>query len=563
MERLLDEHTASAQEEVVIKEERRAGGEPVAAAEGTAKAEPYSRFQVLATMAGLFLALFFTALDQNITGTALPRIIGEFHGFDRFTWVTTAFMLASTVVIPIYGKLSDLLGRKVIFLTSLGIFLCGSALCGMAQSMDQLIFFRAFQGLGAGGIMPIAMIAFGDLLPPSQRAKMQGWMMGLFTFATIVGPLIGGWITDHVSWRWAFYVNIPFGLLALVMLLMLMPRLRFAEGRPRIDFVGAALLILGVVPTLLSFSWAGTLYPWLSWQILGLLGGGLSVLALLVIYEMRLARIGGEPILDPALFKNRVFTISSLNMMVIFMGMMGGMAFLPLYAQGVLRISATNSGLLMMPMMMAMIISSVASGQIASRTGQYKWLAVTGMGLIVAGGALLLRLGLTSSFVDIIAPMVLLGLGVGASFSVYSVIVMSVLPAEKRGQGIANMDFFQEMGGPVILAILGPIMASQYMPAYHAALPVAIKRAVPGEILSLLDKPDTLLNPTALHTLSGQFAGFGQGVMDQVLTAVRIGLAQGVHMAYLIGFVILLAGFVMVFFLPNVKVENGAENEGH
>ena len=523
-------------------------------------AEPrYSRFQVIATMVVLLLALFFGALDQNIVGTALPRIIGELHGFDRFTWISTAFMLTATVTIPLYGKLSDLFGRKIIFVICMSIFLLGSALCGMAQSMDQLIIFRAFQGLGAGGIMPVAMIAFADLLKPKERAKWQGMMMGIFTFASILGPVIGGWITDHASWRWVFYVNLPIGTLALLALIVLMPTLRHSYGKVRIDFTGATLLIAGVVAVLLGFSWAGSLYPWLSWQILGLLGGGTLVLLVLGFYEVSLGRRGGEPIIDPSLFKNRVFSISALNMLIMFMGVVGSMSFLPLYAQAVLHVSATASGFLLGPMMLGMVVSSVIAGQIASRTGQYRLIVIVGMGLITAGSALLLPLGVSSSYSEAIAALVLIGLGAGASMALYGTMVMNSLPQEKLGQGISNMDFFQEMGSPIALAILGPILASQYEPAYYAALPSAIKQSVPASLLSIFNKPDLLLDPTALQRVAGQFAAFGQGTLEQVLAAVRIGIAQGIHTTFILSFCFLLVGFVVVLFMPNVEVKDTPE----
>lgn len=519
----------------------------------------YSRFQVISTMVVLLLALFFSSLDQNIVGTAMPRIIGEFRGFDRFTWVATAFMLAATVTIPIYGKLSDLFGRKIIFVICMSIFLLGSALCGMAQSMDQLIIFRAFQGLGAGGIMPVAMVAFADLLTPKERAKWQGMMMGIFTFASILGPVIGGWITDHTSWRWVFYVNLPIDTLALLALLVLMPTLRHSQEKPHIDFVGATLLIVGVVPVLLGFSWAGSLYPWLSWQILGLLCGGVLVLIILGFYEVSLRHCGGEPVIDPSLFKNRVFSISTLGMMIMFMSLIGSMSFLPLYVQGVLHVSATESGFLLTPMMLGMVIGSVISGQIASRTGQHRLIVIIGMGMLAAGAALLLRLGISSSYIEMISSLVLMGLGAGACLALYGTMIMNSLPKEKMGQGISNMDFFQEMGGPIALSILGPILASQYEPAYHAALPAAIKQNVPGSLLSIFNKPDLLLDPTALQRLAGQFAAFGQGTLDQVLTAVRIGIAQGIHTTFIISFCFLLVGFVVVLFMPNVEVKEVPE----
>jgi len=361
---------------------------PVKEPEQQATAPAFTRRQVGFTMAGLLLALLFASLDQNIVGTAMPRIIGEFHGFDYYTWVATSYMLTTTIMIPIWGKLSDLLGRKIIFLICLGIFLIGSALCGMAQSIDQLILFRAFQGLGAGGIMPVAMTAFADLLPARERAKWQGIIMSFFGVSSILGPIIGGLITDNLTWRWTFYVNLPFGLLALVLLALLMPALRHTETKPRIDFLGIALLIAGLVPVLLGLSWAGTLFPWLSWQILGMIGGGAILLVILGFYETSLERNGGEPVISPSLLSHRAFNISTLCLTITFMGMIANIAFLPLYAQGVLHISATNSGFLLTPMMLSLIASSVIGGQIVSRTGKYKLLAIFGIALVVCGSGL-------------------------------------------------------------------------------------------------------------------------------------------------------------------------------
>ncbi len=516
-------------------------------------AVPYPRRQVLLTLAGLLLALLFSSLDGTIVGTAMPRIIGELHGFDRYTWVTTGYLLTATVMIPIYGKLSDMIGRKVIFLTCLVIFLAGSALCGTAQTMTQLVLFRAFQGLGAGGIMPVAMASFADLLSPQQRTRWQGGFMSMLGISSILGPILGGWITDHASWRWVFYVNLPVGLIALSSLAILMPPLRHTDARPRIDVVGAALLIVGVVPVLLGLSWNGSLYPWFSWQILGLLAGGLVALALFIGHEVGLERRGGEPIIAPSLFATRAFGISLLTIMIAFMGMVGSMAFLPLYAQGVLRISATNSGVILTPMLLSLLASSMLGGILAQRTGAYRGIAVAGVGLAVVGGALMLRLGLHSGYGDMLVAIIALGLGLGCCFAIFGPVIMNALPAQKRGQGMASFDFFQELGGPVGLSILGPVMAARYAPAYHTALG-ALTRSAPAHLVQLFDKPDVLLNPTALRAVSAQFAGQRQEMLAAVLDAVKTGLAQSIHAVFLGSVAILAVGFVVVLFLPRIAM---------
>jgi len=523
-----------------------------------AETAAYSRRQVLLTMAGLLLALLFAALDGTIVNTALPRIIGELHGFDRYTWVATAYMVTATVVIPIYGKLSDLIGRKVIFLGCLIIFLVGSALCGAAQSLDQLIVFRAFQGLGAGGIMPVAMASFADLLTPRERARWQGGFMSIMGISSILGPILGGWITDHTSWRWVFYVNLPFGLLALLGLTLVMPALRYSDAQPRIDFLGAGLLIVGLAPLLLGLSWAGSLYPWLSVQIVGLLGGGLAVMALFIGHEIRLERRDGEPIIAPSLFANRAFSVSLLSIMIAFMGMVGSVAFLPLYAQGVLRISATNSGLVLTPMMLSVIAASMIAGALAARSNAYRLVAITGMALAIVGALLLLRLDLHTGYRDMVIAIIGLGAGLGCGFPVYGAIIMNALPANRRGQGMASFDFFQEMGGPLALAVLGPVLATRYAPAYHAALSPTITRHLSPRIVRLFDKPDILLNPHALQSLTAQLDASGQRLLAGVLDAVRIGLFQSIHAVFLGSLAIQATGMLVVLFLPHVDIPDEA-----
>src|SRR5216684_8172961 len=284
----------------------------------------FTRRETLLTMFGVLMVMLLASLDQTIVSTAMPRVIADLHGFDRYTWVSTAYLLTSTVTVPIYGKLSDLFGRKPIFLFGVVIFLIGSALSGASQSMNQLIAFRAFQGLGTGALTPIALAVVGDLFTPRERGKWQGVTGSVFGISAILGPTVGGWITDHSTWRWVFYVNLPVGIVALLVLIFLMPPLHSKNtGKVSIDYLGALLLIAGTVPLMLGFSLAGSQYDWLSWQIMSLFSGAIVFVALFIIYEAYLERRNAQPIIDPSLFKNRIFSVSVLITMITSMGMFG------------------------------------------------------------------------------------------------------------------------------------------------------------------------------------------------------------------------------------------------
>ncbi|GHO97181.1 MFS transporter [Reticulibacter mediterranei] len=532
-------------------------------------ASPYSRRDVLFTMLAVLLVMLLGSLDQSIVGTAMPRIIGDFHGLDRYTWVTTAYMLASTVMVPIYGKLSDLFGRKRIFLIGVILFLTGSALCGAAQSMNQLIAFRAFQGLGAAALLPIAIAVVGDLFPPRERGKWQGVTGSVFALSSIVGPALGGWITENTSWRWVFYVNLPIGLIALGVLIFLMPSLYQPGKKARIDYLGALLLILGTSPILLGLSLAGSQFGWLSWQTLVLILGGGLVIAAFFVYEAFLERRDAQPIIDPSLFKNSVFTISLIVASITFMGMFGCISFLPLYAQGVLGISATNSGLILTPMMLSSMVSSILSGQLVSRFGRYKIIAITGMAITTIGAALLLRLNVQSTPMDMIVAMVVLGLGLGTSMSLYTLIVQNALPT-RIGQSTSTLTFFRQIGGTVALALMGSVMSSAYGPAFNTALPDQVKQTLPAKILSVFNDPNVLLDAKVQQAISQQLGAFGaqgQALFSQLMEAVKQGLTQGIHDIFLLSLGLIVIALISVFFLKEIPLtgrqpaKNGAEGD--
>src|SRR5258706_1724959 len=369
----------------------------------------FSRRDTLLTMLGVLMVMLLASLDQTIVSTAMPRVIADLQGFDRYTWVSTAYLLTSTVMVPIYGKLSDLFGRKPIFLFGVVIFLIGSALSGASQSMNQVIAFRACQGIGAGALMPIAIAIIGDLFTPRERGKWQGLTGGVWGLSAIVGPTLGGWITQNSTWRWIFYVNIPVGLVAMLVLIFLMPTLRGKAKQISIDYIGAALLVLGTVPLLLGFTWAGTQYDWLSPQIIGLFAGAAVVLTVFVIYQAWLERRGGQPIIEPSLFKNRIFSVSTIITIIFGMGLFGSIFFIPLFVQGVVGSSATNSGLILTPLMLTSIVGSVVSGQLVSLLGEYKWIAIFGMAGRLIGTYVPGRLGGQSSKTHVFFSLPVLG----------------------------------------------------------------------------------------------------------------------------------------------------------
>lgn len=521
----------------------------------------YSKRETWLTMAGVLLVMLLASLDQTIVSTAMPRIIADLQGFDRYTWVSTAYLLTSTVTVPIYGKLSDLIGRKPIFLVGVVVFLLGSALSGLSQTMTQLIAFRAFQGIGAGALMPIAIAVVGDLFTPRERGKWQGVTGAVFGLSSIVGPTLGGWITQNSTWRWVFYVNLPIGIVAMIVLIFLMPALRSTHvGKVTIDYIGAALLVLGTVPLLLGFTWAGTQYDWLSVQIVGLFAVAIVSMIAFVIYEAMLERHGGEPIIAPSLFKNSIFSVSAIVTMFFGMALFGSIFFIPLFVQGVVGVSATNSGLLLTPLMLTSIVGSVVSGQLVSRLGKYKWIAIVGMVISIVGSWMLVQLNVHSTNADVIWAMLVLGLGMGFGMSLYTLIVQNALP-RKIGEATSALTFFRSIGGTIGLAAMGSVMTTAYLPAFQNALSPQVKQLVPAKVLSLFHNPQILLQPDALSQLQTSFSKAGaQGLalFNELVNAVKIGLTTGIHNVFILSLVLMILGLIAVFFLKEVELIGSA-----
>lgn len=417
---------------------------------------PVSKRRMYLVLTGVMLAMLLAMLDQMIVNTALPRIVGDLGGLSHYSWVVTAYLLATTITTPIWGKLGDLYGQKGIYLTAIGVFLAGSVLSGMATSMTTLIAFRAFQGLGAGGLMVGAMSIMGVLVPPRERGRYQGLMAAIMPLAMIGGPLLGGFITDNLSWRWAFYVNLPVGAVAVAIILatLKLPRLRTSH---RIDYLGAALLAAGVGALVLLTTWGGSQYPWLSGQIVGL--GVLAVAALtaFVFVERRAA----EPIVPLRLFRNRNFAVVSVLGFLVGFAMFGATLVLPQFEQLVKGVSATDSGLALLPLMLAMMAMSLVSGQVLTRTGRYRLFPIAGGALMVVGMLALSTLDVGTSQVVVGLLMVPLGLGMGSMMQTLMTVSQNSVDLSEMGVASSTVTFVRSIGGSFGTAIMGAVMTSR------------------------------------------------------------------------------------------------------
>ena len=471
-------------------------------------AVPHQRLVVV--FSGLVLAMLLAALDATIVSTALPTIVGELGGLERLAWVVTAYLLAQTIVTPLYGRLGDLYGRKRVLQVAVVVFLVGSALCGMAQDMTQLIAFRAIQGLGGGGLMVTSQAVVGDIVPPRDRGRYQGIFGAVFGVASIAGPLLGGYFTTHLSWRWIFYVNLPLGLVALGVIAVALPA-GAARVRRAIDYAGAGLLAAGLAAVVLVADLGGTVYAWGSPAMLALMAAGAAALVGFVFVE----RGAAEPILPLRLFRNRAFAVTSAVGLIVGFALFGSVTYLPLYLQVVRGATPTESGLQMLPMMGGTLATSILSGQLVSRTGRYKIFPVVGMGVMAVGLVLLSRLGPETGLVAASGMMLLLGLGMGLVLQVLVVAVQNAVDYTDLGAATSGTILFRMIGGSVGTAIFGAVFAArlaanvaggvEYTAAFASALGtvflVAAAIALGGFALAWL-LPERPLRETVAATAS-------------------------------------------------------------
>ncbi len=438
-------------------------------------------------LTALAVVMLLSALDQTIVSTAMPRIIEQLHGLSMYAWVTTAYMLASTVSVPIYGKLSDLYGRKPILVIGVVVFLVGSALCGLAgefgelpvigSGMMQLVVFRAIQGLGGGALMTVSFAVIADLYPPRERGRLFGLFGSVFGLATVIGPFIGGFFTDHgtvtlggyevAGWRWVFYVNLPLGLLALFMLLYRMPPLRH-RGSGKVDYLGAVLVVLTFTPLLLALTLGGTAHPWGSPQIIGLFALSLVAFCVFLYVESRT----DEPILSIGLFRIKTFRAAIMASFVVSMAFLGVVMFMPLYMQVVQGINATESGAALLPLMGGLIVSSVLSGRLVSRTGRYKPFMIAGGIVLVIGVYSLTSIGPDTTTLDLAWRLALTGIGLGPAQTLFNLVIQNAAPLHELGSATGMSQFARQIGSTVGVAVFGTFLTHSLTDALPRHLPL-------------------------------------------------------------------------------------------
>lgn len=509
-----------------------------------------SRGRVIVTTAGVMMALLLSSLDQTIVGTAMPRIIAELDGLQYYAWVTTAYLVASTVMVPIAGKLGDLFGRKPFILIGMVGFVFASALCGQSQNMIELVAFRGLQGIFGGTLMANVFTVIADLFPPKTRAKMQGLFAAVFGLSSVIGPTIGGYLTDNLGWRWVFYVNLPVGIAAVTVIALGMPFVRTGKTWRHIDFVGAAVLMLCVIPLLVALSISGD-HDWTSVPMLALLGMSIVAGAIFVRVELGEA----EPIVPLALFRNVTFSVSVAVGFLSAVGMFGTILFVPLLYQGVLGLSATNSGQLLTPMMFGLIVASVISGQIITRIKRYRFVGTIGLSTMVLGMWLLSQIRPGASGGEAVRDILLIGAGLGMNMPLYQNAVQSAVPISVVGVATSQVQFWRSMGGTVGAAVLGSVLAHR-LPQEVTARISAL--GLPPSAVAALDQgaqsTQSLLDPTKLADVRASLPPDLLPVFERVQEAVKVALANTLHDMFLYAAVILAVGVVVSVFLKDVPL---------
>jgi EmrB/QacA subfamily drug resistance transporter len=501
----------------------------------------------------IMMALFLGALDQTIVGTALPQIITDLSGANLYTWVVTIYLLASTVTVPIYGKLSDMYGRKPLLLTGVGLFLIGSVLAGLSQNIEQLIIFRGIQGLGAGALFPIALATIGDLYSPKERGRYQGLFGAVFGLASLIGPALGGWLTDTFSWHLIFYVNLPIGLISIAIILIELPTIK-GRANQKIDFLGALVFAAGIIPVLIGLTNVQT-NAFATPEVAGLISLGLVLLGLFLFIEAKVE----EPIIPLELFRNRTFAAAAAASFFASVGFFAAIIFLPRYFQTVLGETATNSGYATLPLLLGVIISSVAAGLAVARRGRYKSLILGAILLIAAASLLLTNIKADTDPWLLRLWMFLAGLGIGPTLSVFTIVVQNAVPFKFLGAATSNLTFFRQVGGSVGLAIVGSYFGGQLA----TNIPAELAKAAPaGTFTPFFTAIGGDL--AQLTNVGGQFDQALIGLipvqyLDAFFNAIKAGIADAIGSIFWLSVVASLVAFVAATLIEEIPLRGGTK----
>ncbi len=484
---------------------------------------------------GLMIGMFVSSISQTIVGPAMPRIVSQLGGMEHYSWVATAAMLVTAVTVPIVGKLSDLFGRRGFYLAGLVVFMAGSVVTGLSQNFPMLIAGRGIQGLGMGALMPLSQTIIGDIIPPRQRGKYQGLMGAMFGVSSVIGPLAGGFITDNWGWRWLFFVAIPFGLAAFGFLYRNL-HLEHTPRKAKIDVAGMVVLTITLVALLLATSWGGSTYAWGSWQILGLYAVGVVGLVAFILVELR----AEEPVIPLNLFSSSIFTLANLGSFLISMVMFGAIFYIPVFAQGILGVSATRSSLLLMPLMVGFVVLGILAGLVITRTGSYKPIMISGVIILTGGMYLLTRLHYGSSELQLSASMVVVGIGLGLCMQQYTLVVQNSATRKDLGVATASSQFFRNVGSTVGVAVLGTLMSS--------GLAEAITKHLPPELAghagsAAQASTGSVLDPSQLAKLP-----------EPVAVAIRMGLADRLHVVFVACVPIAILALIVTVFIKAVPL---------
>ena len=512
-----------------------------------------SKKRKILIMVGVMLGLLLASLDSTVVNTAMPKIIGSLNGFNLYTWPVIAYLLCMTIAMPLFGKLADIYGYKPVYVFGIVIFLTGSALCGLSQNMLQLAFFRGLQGIGGAILISNTLAIIGVLFAPAERAKYGGFISSAGAIASIIGPLLGGFITDNLSWRWVFYVNVPIGIIALVIIMFALPAHKEAHERRKIDYPGAAVLIVALIPMMLAFTLGGKDYAWNSIQIIGTFTFSLIMLIVFALIE----RKASDPIIPLSFFRNSVFNFSVIEMFLLSAVMMGSSILIPLFLQGVTGTSASKSGAITSPMTLSFILGTSISGIIISKTKKYKIQAIIGFAIMCIGTVLLSFLGVKASSFQVVLDMIVLGSGMGIVMPIFIVVVQSAFSEKQIGVVTSCVQFFRFVGSTIASAIFGTILSNSMNNGLNS-LDVS---KLPVNVTGILKNPNILSNAEALNGIKAKIPTTILPAFKKLLEQVKQVLSNSIHQVFVISIIIAAVALFTVLFMKEIPLNNNSSKD--